>query len=126
MGIKNPTYFLVALLQIEFCDEQTSQSPQYLEVAQLVEYLTGYSFRRPWFKSQLVYFYISPIPLYVMQWNWQVNSYQGKKSEYVNPQGPNHLRNLTVRPVLILELESSAQVVKYLIRNAEGLGLNLV
>lgn len=25
MGIKNPTYFLVAVLQIEFCDEQTSQ-----------------------------------------------------------------------------------------------------
>lgn len=69
MGIKNPTYFLVAVLQIEFCDEQTSQSPQYLEVAQLVEYLTGYSFRGPWFKSQLVYFYISPILLYVMQWN---------------------------------------------------------
>lgn len=41
MGIKNPTYFLVAVLQIEFCEEQTSQSPQYLEVAQLVEYLTG-------------------------------------------------------------------------------------
>lgn len=92
MGIKNPTYFLVALLQIEFCDEQTSQSPQYLEVAQLVEYLTGYSFRRPWFKSQLVYFYISPIPLYVMQWNWQVNSYQGNKSEYVNPQGPKSFK----------------------------------
>lgn len=69
MGIKNPTYFLVAVLQIEFCEEQTSQSPQYLEVAQLVEYLTGYSFRGSWFKSQLVYFYISPIPLYVMQWN---------------------------------------------------------
>lgn len=33
MGIKNPTYCLVAVLQIEFCDKQTCQSLQYLEVA---------------------------------------------------------------------------------------------